>query len=594
MDAPKPLSKSAESSVSELYIGTRVKNSSELTSLGTEETDLVPRVTGRRRFLIPLKAISTRVGLFILSILLVLKPSFIHAWGSSSRNSIPTSPLRPTAYLDGLRGVAALLVYFDHFGVSWFPALMNTYGASETDHYFLQLPIFRNLFNGKGAVAIFFVVSGYALSYGALSKIHAEKKSEVLDTLSSSVFRRCARLYIPCGVNAFIAMIMSYNDMFRPDSLRRHNLPPKLPTFSAQIKDYIQNQGVLMYPFNAVEGEPYGPPYNGHQWTIPLEIRGSWVIFGTVLAAAKLTPFWRLIFIIFWDGYLWYMGKWDLFLFVTGVLLSNLDIPKHLVRKNILVAEESLPVEVPRIKSESLTSVEESSPDTQYHTRAHVISSKAGKVLSPIWRIVRPIVPYIMFILGFYLLSAPHLTSGLPVLYKFVPGRFQNIADFYGKKDGAIRCVGAVFIAFSLSLSPPQVRSVQTSLSTASLPLHHRIMTSICSFTLQSLFTNAFSQYLGRISFGLYLMHGPIVISLGSYFLNPAWARYNETQDNAAFNKTFCLAWFSVTIVVFWTADIFTRVVDERSVKWVGAVARFMSRKKKAGDRGTIWGSLHF
>ncbi|KUJ11540.1 uncharacterized protein LY89DRAFT_594344, partial [Mollisia scopiformis] len=263
-----------------------------------------------------------------LAILDVLLPSFIPRWASAAKETVSIRKNTPTAYMDGLRGIATVVVYLTHFAVNWFPILLARYGAQASDVFILQMPIIRVFFSGRAAVATFFVVSGYALSYSALTKIHKGQRAEAFDTLSSSAFRRCMRLYLPCAADTLICALLAYYGMFRHDPLNWHAIPPSLPTLNAQLWDWWEQLKILIYPFIYVEGAPFSPRYNGHLWTIPFEVRGSWVTYGTVLISANLTPIWRLAFFVTWAIYLWVMGKWDLFLFASGILIASLDVAR--------------------------------------------------------------------------------------------------------------------------------------------------------------------------------------------------------------------------------------------------------------------------
>ncbi|KAH7412913.1 acyltransferase 3 [Cadophora sp. MPI-SDFR-AT-0126] len=444
--------------------------------------------------------------------IIALIPSFVPRWGAEkkAKDGVEDRRLSPTAYLDGLRGIACFIVYLVHFVVNWFPALRNTYGAFPSDHYILQLPILRVLFEGHSAVATFFVISGYAVSYRALSKIHTGDTAGVLETLSSSTFRRCMRLYLPCAVNTFMCMLLRYWDLFTPDPLRWNTIPPQLDTFAAQFWDWWANQKIFMYPFLNVEGDVYSPPYNGHLWTIPLEIRGSFVVYGTVLAVAKLNPGWRMAFLVAWDAYLFYMGKWDLFLFVGGSLLANLDIPRHVRAKADVKKGDG-----------------------------HAESER---------EVLRIPAPYILFPLSLFLLSFPHIPATLNIswAYRLVPTTFH-----------------------------PNLASPLTT--------RNRLLGFVKTMNLQALFTNAFAQYLGRISFGFYLMHGPVLFCLGTKILVRAWIGFDADQDLGKYVGWFVIAVLVNTTAIFCAADWFARVVDERSVRWAAMVARFVSRKKMQG-----------
>ena len=117
--------------------------------------------------------------------------------------------LSATAYLDGLRGLAALMVYWMHHQV-WArmgqpdgEALENGFGYNGK-RYFPCLPIVRTFFTGGHiAVVVFFVISGYVLSAKPLHLIQAGELVKLDENIASALFQRWARLYIPCMMTTF-------------------------------------------------------------------------------------------------------------------------------------------------------------------------------------------------------------------------------------------------------------------------------------------------------------------------------------------------------------------------------------------------------
>lgn len=121
-----------------------------------------------------------------------LVPSFLQ--GRQAREQIRPAKLHPTAYLDGMRGLAALFVFFCHFSYQFFN-LVDSFGL-DGNHNILRLPIVRLLYDGSSSVTVFFAISGYALSYRALKLARAGSK-DFATSLSSLTFRRGLRLYLP-------------------------------------------------------------------------------------------------------------------------------------------------------------------------------------------------------------------------------------------------------------------------------------------------------------------------------------------------------------------------------------------------------------
>lgn len=93
-------------------------------------------------------------------LLIFLLPTFLqHHFCPPSPKSL--SKLHPTAWLDGMRGFAALMVFLYHLSYSTHD-VYTAYIPSHKD--FLRLPLIRSFYNGNFMVSIFFVVSGFALS----------------------------------------------------------------------------------------------------------------------------------------------------------------------------------------------------------------------------------------------------------------------------------------------------------------------------------------------------------------------------------------------------------------------------------------------
>jgi hypothetical protein len=156
-----------------------------------------------------------------------LIPSFVR------KSSEPSEPLQETAYLDGLRGIACYSVFFAHHLSAYGFEILHPYGEGpnlhfvQTDHWF-QLPIIRLLYNGQAAIAVFFVLSGYVLSYKPLKLMHTREFENLQQCLASSIFRRWLRLFLPVSalwfINVFLVEFGAFDwfTAYRPDH-------PKMP-----------------------------------------------------------------------------------------------------------------------------------------------------------------------------------------------------------------------------------------------------------------------------------------------------------------------------------------------------------------------------
>ena len=68
-------------------------------------------------------------------------------------------------------------------------------------------------------VVMFFVISGYVLSYRGLQLSREGKAGSLLESLSSSVFRRWLRLHLPVVISTFVAFVLARAGLWV-------NLPP--------------------------------------------------------------------------------------------------------------------------------------------------------------------------------------------------------------------------------------------------------------------------------------------------------------------------------------------------------------------------------
>jgi peptidoglycan/LPS O-acetylase OafA/YrhL len=91
---------------------------------------------------------------------------------------------------------------------------------------------------------------------------------------------------------------------------------------------------------------------------------------------------------------------------------------------------------------------------------------------------------------------------------------------------------------------------------------------------LQKCFTNSLSQYLGKVSFSLYLVHGAVIHTLGYAALELFW-RWGGRETYLQRECGFLLAAVCVVGVVVWLADLFMRLVDVPTVR----LARWIENK---------------
>lgn len=351
-----------------------------------------------------------------------------------------------TAHLDGLRGFAALLVYFHHHelwvhdnhGLGQNKILENSFGY-EGEYSFAAFPGVRIFFcGGHYAVAVFFVLSGYVLSIKPLRLIEANNLAELAEHLSSAYFRRWFRLFIPLAIVLFAYVVSCHILGLWVSGLQwQGSLLDEVWNFYAEFKNFsfIYNGG----------GSPW-MSYSVHVWSIPIEMKGSMVIFGAALALARTPQGTRLLCMAALIVYFLYIADgWYCAMFVSGMLLCNLD--------SLPQPTDVLPQFVGRLKP--------------YKT----------------------LISYHLLVFSLYLGGVPCENPDVEQLSRNRGWYFLSIL-----KPQAVFDYKWFYLFWAATFLVGSVTHIRW---------------------LKRFFESSFCQYLGHISYSLYLVHGPLLWTVG-------------------------------------------------------------------------------
>lgn len=437
-----------------------------------------------------------------------------------SRNHGETRQLKKTAYLDGLRGFCAFLVYLHHHIVWAHPGnhgqfvLENVFGW-QGQHYFVRLPIISAFSTGgNSAVATFFLISGYVLSVSPLNALHSSEPARIGDNLGSALFRRWMRLYLPVLAVTFVWMTT-----WHVFGIQSNNSIAKKPeaSYTQELWQFYRNFKGYSFIFS----DSYWNEYNDHLWSIPREFRGSVLVWTILLAFARFTPNVRMSLeagLVFYFTFIvddgWYCAA-----FTIGLLLCELDM---------LVERDRVPRIVARLTP----------------TRA--------------W------IHWIFVLIGLYLMGMPSVAH------------YQDPA----KDLEELRALspGWYYLSFVVPQSFPDYRwffrIIAGTLLMISIP---RIT------TLKSFMESRFVQFLGKHSFALYLVHGPILWSIGDRVYAavgrteerhlkdiPAWVNLIPLSGRGPLGLeiNYIIAQLFLLPFTLWVASLVTKTVDEPSVKF--------------------------
>lgn len=238
----------------------------------------------------------------------------------------PIDKKKNTAYLDGLRGLAALLVYIYHH-VSWYfgptDDIINGWGANG-NHYFFQLPFIRLILTGGNAgVVIFFVLSGYVLSISPLRQLRDGHVQQTYRALISSVIRRPIRLYLPV-IGVSFAFVIGLHLPF--------GLAPQLAwpapkeTLWLEIKSLVYELFIALQPSTKPDVLAHWFIYDPPVYTIPVELVGSCLIFSVLAISGHVSM--RMRAIVYATIYIAFllMYQWAMACFMAGILLAINDL----------------------------------------------------------------------------------------------------------------------------------------------------------------------------------------------------------------------------------------------------------------------------
>ena len=186
------------------------------------------------------------------------------------------------AYLEGLRGYAALTVVVLHFLATYFPAFI--WGKPNTAHNVLELFLFSSPFgilltvfyNGNLAVFIFFILSGFVLSYKFFKNGDSKAVTE-------GIAKRYFRLVIPALASVLIAYFLLRNRLFfngtaalSTGSVWLGKLWAFKPNFGDMIIDGLfRNMFQNVYKYNLV------------LWTMMFELYGSMLVYAACSIIGK-------------------------------------------------------------------------------------------------------------------------------------------------------------------------------------------------------------------------------------------------------------------------------------------------------------------
>jgi peptidoglycan/LPS O-acetylase OafA/YrhL len=165
--------------------------------------------------------------------------------------------------LESLRGLAAFVVLLTHIQFAFW------YGQPDP----VAPPLFGLWNNGKFAVRVFFVLSGFVLSRSYFT-------TSDIAVVRSSAARRYFRLAVPAGTSVIISYLL-----FVSGAIANHKLADQVDgapnpwLHSLYVAPISITSALREAVFDACFDFKYGTSLNVNLWTMEVELEGSFLIF---------------------------------------------------------------------------------------------------------------------------------------------------------------------------------------------------------------------------------------------------------------------------------------------------------------------------
>lgn len=169
---------------------------------------------------------------------------------------------------ESIRGLAALAVVFSHLGLSFFPYLHH-FDESESPRYALEHWIYHSPFafwySGTAAVFVFFVLSGFVLTYAVM-----RQPSKIKTKIKTMLIKRYPRLAIPALLSCLLVWALFL--IFDIDSHAANGWLQMYVTQDISFKEAFYEGTIGAFLFADSDT-------NWVLWTMQIELIGSLLLF---------------------------------------------------------------------------------------------------------------------------------------------------------------------------------------------------------------------------------------------------------------------------------------------------------------------------
>jgi peptidoglycan/LPS O-acetylase OafA/YrhL len=228
------------------------------------------------------------------------------------------------AYLDGIRGVAAFLVFFHHFLLAFYSAFFS-FEPKDSNLHGWDIRYGQSLFsvfsNGHFCVCIFFVLSGFVLSRKYF-------QSNSFEIIVSGAHRRFIRLYIPIAFTMILSFLLMKAGLY-------YNMQVYKFTHSdwwlAGLWNFPDPFSKLLSCLKADTMFLGDASFDTSLWTMAIEFTGSLFVFGFLALTHNARQKFLTLFLVFL--YCKWTNSVILTTFVFGISLNYVEQLVPLINK---------------------------------------------------------------------------------------------------------------------------------------------------------------------------------------------------------------------------------------------------------------------
>lgn len=217
--------------------------------------------------------------------------------------------------LDGLRGWAAIVVFFHHFLLAFLPKIHGLLPTDVKTDSLRETPLFVFV-NGTAAVTLFFVLSGFVLSLGLW-----ENKDKII----FSALKRWPRLILLPTISVLFVCVLANLNLFYFKEAATISQSAWMNAFG-----FSSNGGVLNKEFGyALSQGTFFTFFRGDQslnsslWTMSIEFMGSLLVFAFVAICGRQRLRLAVSFAAIINLILFYHGGYYYSAFIFGAIISK-------------------------------------------------------------------------------------------------------------------------------------------------------------------------------------------------------------------------------------------------------------------------------